>query len=239
MDSMDPMDYSLPGSSVHGILQARILEWVAVSFSWGSSQPRDQTQVSCIAGGSFTIWPTACQCREHTFDPWSGKIPRVMEQLSLCCSLTRETTAMRSLGTAARESLSSNEDPAQPKIKVNKFLKLFFKRATKMKRQIVFAVSLHGKAYVRYAKWPLYIIIVCKFYLYIWIKFGQFSQKEESELTNLFLKVFIEFVIIFFLFYILVFWGMWDLNFPTRVWTHNPELEGKVLTTGPREKSLS
>ena len=128
------------------------------------------------------------------------------------CSLTRETTAMRSLGTAARESLSSNEDPAQPKIKVNKFLKLFFKRATKMKRQIIFAVSLHGKAYVRYAKWPLYIIIVCKFYLYIWVKFGQFSQKEETELTNLFLKVFIKFVIIFFLFYILVFWGMWILT---------------------------
>ena len=41
-----PMDYSLPGSSVHGILQARILEWVAISFSRGSSQPRDQTCIS-------------------------------------------------------------------------------------------------------------------------------------------------------------------------------------------------
>ena len=45
---------SLPGSSVHGILQARILEWVAISFSRGSSQSRNQTQVSCIAGGLFT-----------------------------------------------------------------------------------------------------------------------------------------------------------------------------------------
>ena len=45
----DPMDYT-----VHGILQARILEWVAVSFSRGSSQPRDQTQVSHIAGGLST-----------------------------------------------------------------------------------------------------------------------------------------------------------------------------------------
>ena len=44
----DPMDYSLPGSSVHGISQARILEWVAISTSRGSSQPRDQTQVSCL-----------------------------------------------------------------------------------------------------------------------------------------------------------------------------------------------
>ena len=51
----NPMDCSLPGSSVHGIFQARILEWVAISFSRGSSQPRDQTPVSCIAGRRFTI----------------------------------------------------------------------------------------------------------------------------------------------------------------------------------------
>ena len=50
----DPMDYSLPGSSVHGILQARILEWIAISFSRGCSWPRDWTWVSCIAGGFFT-----------------------------------------------------------------------------------------------------------------------------------------------------------------------------------------
>ena len=49
----NPMDYT-----VHGILQARILEWVAFPFSRGSSQPRDQTQVSHIAGGFFTIWTT-------------------------------------------------------------------------------------------------------------------------------------------------------------------------------------
>ena len=49
------VDCSLPGSSIHGILQARILEWVAISFSRGSSQPRDQTQVSLIAGRCFTL----------------------------------------------------------------------------------------------------------------------------------------------------------------------------------------
>ena len=54
----DPMDCSLPGFSVHGIFQARILEWVAISFSRGSSWPRDQTQVSCIAGRRFTLWAT-------------------------------------------------------------------------------------------------------------------------------------------------------------------------------------
>ena len=56
----EPMVYSPPGSFIHGILQARILEWVAIHFSGGSSQRRDQTQVSCIAGRFFTIflWAT-------------------------------------------------------------------------------------------------------------------------------------------------------------------------------------
>ena len=52
----DLMDYSPPDSSVHGILQARILEWVAIFFSRTSSWPRDQTQVSCISGRLFTDW---------------------------------------------------------------------------------------------------------------------------------------------------------------------------------------
>ena len=54
----DPMDCSPPGSSVHGILQATILEWVAIPFSRGSSQSRDWTQISCVAGSLFTIWAT-------------------------------------------------------------------------------------------------------------------------------------------------------------------------------------
>ena len=51
----DPMDCSLPGSSVHGILQTRKLEWVAIPFSRGLPQPRDQAQVSPTAGRFFTI----------------------------------------------------------------------------------------------------------------------------------------------------------------------------------------
>ena len=54
----DPMDYNPPGSSVRGILQVRTLEWVAISFSRGSSCPRDWTQVCHIAGRVFTIWAT-------------------------------------------------------------------------------------------------------------------------------------------------------------------------------------
>ena len=53
----DSMDCSPPGSSVRGISQAKILEWVAISFSRGSFQPRDQTCVSCLAGRFFTTEP--------------------------------------------------------------------------------------------------------------------------------------------------------------------------------------
>ena len=52
----DPVDYSPPGSSVLELFQARILEWFAMTISRGSSQPKDRTQVYCIAGRFFTSW---------------------------------------------------------------------------------------------------------------------------------------------------------------------------------------
>ena len=55
----DPMDCSLPGSSVSGIFQATVLEWFAISFPRGSSQPRDWTWVSRIVDRRFTIWATS------------------------------------------------------------------------------------------------------------------------------------------------------------------------------------
>jgi len=55
---LDPMDCSPPGSFVHGISQARILEWVPIPFSRGSSQSRDRTWVSGTAGRFFTVWTT-------------------------------------------------------------------------------------------------------------------------------------------------------------------------------------
>ena len=57
----DPIDCSLPGSSVHGIFQAIVLEWIAISFSSGSSQPRAQTRVSCIVDRCFTVWAMVCE----------------------------------------------------------------------------------------------------------------------------------------------------------------------------------
>ena len=70
----DPMDCSLPGSFVHGIFQARILEWVAISFSRRSSRLRDWTQVSHIVGRCFTIWVTrevTIPCEARTTLLWA------------------------------------------------------------------------------------------------------------------------------------------------------------------------
>ena len=64
----DPMDCSPPDSSVHGILQARILEWLAIYFSRGSSWPRDQSWVSFTAGRCFTNWATREAQKNHSID---------------------------------------------------------------------------------------------------------------------------------------------------------------------------
>ena len=78
----DPMDCSLPGSSVYGILRARILEWVAIPFSRGSSWPRDRTWVSYIAGGFFIIWAITeilkkkiCTSRSSVWTLWPRPTP--------------------------------------------------------------------------------------------------------------------------------------------------------------------
>ena len=54
----DPVNCSPPSSSVHGILQARVLEWVAIPFARGSSRPRDRTRVSLVAGRRLALWAT-------------------------------------------------------------------------------------------------------------------------------------------------------------------------------------
>ena len=87
-----PTDYNPPGSSVHGILQVRILEWVAFPFSRGPSPPRDGTRVSRIAGIFFTIWATReaqapllnAKGRYQNFSPHGHRVPP-------CANLTRLT----------------------------------------------------------------------------------------------------------------------------------------------------
>ena len=66
----DPVDCSPPSSSVHGTLQAGILEWVAISFSRGSSQLRDWTWVSCITGGCFTLWAITSLLKWNEWNFW-------------------------------------------------------------------------------------------------------------------------------------------------------------------------
>ena len=88
-DSCEPMDYSLPGSSAHGILQARILEWVAISFSRGSFQPRNRTWVSCIVGRFFTDWAmreATSPKKIHQFSSVSQSCPTLCDTVN--CSMT-------------------------------------------------------------------------------------------------------------------------------------------------------
>ena len=91
----DPIDCSPPGFSVHGILQARILEWVNIAFSRGSSWPRDRTQVSCIAGRIFTPRAT----REAPIQSAWGPINLLLDCKISDSSLVSETCVFRCLLT--------------------------------------------------------------------------------------------------------------------------------------------
>ena len=128
----DPTDCSLPGPSVHGILQARILEWVAMSISRGSSQPRDRTQVSYIfCTGQrliyhfFTTWkvpifppnimimgnPLQYSCLDNSLDrgAWRATVHRVTESQTNRNDLTHARTQTH---THTQNSLSSSSDMA-------------------------------------------------------------------------------------------------------------------------------
>ena len=86
----DPMDCSPPGFSVHGILQVRILEWVNIPFSRGSSGPRDQTRVSCIASRFFTVWTTRDYILIYCFSNlWSDYIWSYDFFYDFCLNLLR------------------------------------------------------------------------------------------------------------------------------------------------------
>ena len=84
----DPMDCSPPGSSVHGILQARVLEWIAISFSKGSSCPRDRTCASCVSCTGRQIlyhcatWEAQGRMGEHQCFHLYGSTTSVLEYAS-------------------------------------------------------------------------------------------------------------------------------------------------------------
>ena len=83
----DPLDCSPPGSSVHGILQARILVWVAMPSSRGSSQPRNGTCLSCITGGFLTVWATVEA-------PWYYPAAKLLRPLTLELVLVRSCASV-------------------------------------------------------------------------------------------------------------------------------------------------
>ena len=89
----DPMDCSPLGSSVHRILQARILGWVVIPFSRASSRPRDQSQVSCLAGRFFTVWATR-EGRIFSGSNWAvvwrGREKILGRHLYVCLPLKRD-----------------------------------------------------------------------------------------------------------------------------------------------------
>ena len=104
------MDCSPPGSSVHGILQARILECVAVSSSRGSSQLRDQTWVSCIAGSFFTVWATRgnptipCSLLRQKFYCWPQTSSRChVPSLRYCILRVPDILALKELGVTGQD----------------------------------------------------------------------------------------------------------------------------------------
>ena len=96
----DPMDCSPPGSSVHGIFQTRILEWVAISYSRGSSQPKDQTYISCAS----------CIGRQilYHYATWEALLPKEV-RLKRGSDPPKVTQQSRGLGL-----LSSPQNPAPP-----------------------------------------------------------------------------------------------------------------------------
>ena len=104
----DPMDCSLLGSSVHGIFQAIVLEWIAISFSRGSSQPRDRTQVSRIVDRRFTIWATRDQKSrvqiQSTSTKYSWVAPRRVES-----SHTSDQTCALCIGSQIRIHWTTRE----------------------------------------------------------------------------------------------------------------------------------
>ena len=114
----DPMDCTLPGSSVHGILQARILEWVAIPFFKRSSWPRDQTQVPWVTDRFFTIWSTREALERYVRSDqslsrvWLFATPWIAaHQASLSITNSRSSLKLTSFESVMPSNISSSVVP--------------------------------------------------------------------------------------------------------------------------------
>ena len=101
----DSTDCSQSGSSVHGILQARILDWVAILFSRGSSWPRDRTQVAYAAGRFFTIWTTREAPHDHLWKSESTVSTSRSPWFSLLCPAQSRGTQAPASAEGGKRSL--------------------------------------------------------------------------------------------------------------------------------------
>ena len=90
-DSLRPRGLCPPGSSIHGILQAGILDWVDIFFSSRSSWPRDRTEISCIAGRHFILWVTREALRHTTWASISGLLLKVLHSTFWASCVCLET----------------------------------------------------------------------------------------------------------------------------------------------------
>ena len=129
----DPMDYSLPGSSIHGIFQARVLEWVAISFSRGSSWLRDRTQVFCIVGRHLGYMQIFCHFISGTWGfedfgihrgSWSQSLQNIKGQLQMSTKEPGETQSLESqsqtrLKRRSKHHNSRGSGRVFPRLKMN------------------------------------------------------------------------------------------------------------------------
>ena len=106
----DPMDGSLPGSSIHGIFQARVLEWGAMAFSRGSPQPRDRTQVSCIV--SKTLYRLSHQGSPQSITIMAPNVSYLSISVPLCVPLQVTLDLIMRLALAHGTSVSRTQPEA-------------------------------------------------------------------------------------------------------------------------------
>ena len=156
----DPMDCSPPGSSVHGILKARILERVAISFSRGSSQPRDQTQVFRIAGRHFNLWATReaqleLKHIEKSYSPWNSifVIKKKSNKWCLLTDLRKVSASMKPMGTLKPEIPSPTTIPQDWHVVVIGLQDCFFNMPLHALDWEKFAFSLPLPNHIRPHKW--------------------------------------------------------------------------------------
>ena len=139
----DPMDCSLPHSSIHGIFQARVLEWIAISFSRGPSRPRERTQISCIVGRRFTVWATKF-FKSH-----------LLCNLFQCCFYTHHSTETTLAKITTTLIVESNDSFCNTHPKTNWLLFKTQPKTNCLLFKILFSLALHKSTFSGFFSFPI------------------------------------------------------------------------------------